>query len=273
MRVPFVKMHGLGNDFIVLDARAPERSGTLPAMTGEVARALADRREGIGCDQLILLEPSETHTFRMRIFNSDGGEVEACGNASRAVALLHGEAAKIETAGGVIALEPADGGASVDMGTPRFDWDAIPLGYAMDTANMPVGWAELETPMAVNVGNPHVVFFVEDTEIIDLAALGPLIERDPLFPEGINVNVASLVGEDHLRLNVWERGAGLTRACGTGACATAVAAIRKGLTGNTVRVTLPGGDLTIEWNEGGTIRMTGPASESYRGSFEWDDYA
>lgn len=269
MRVPFIKMHGLGNDFVVLDARA----NALPAVTCEVARALADRREGIGCDQLILLEPSAVNAFRMRIFNSDGGEVEACGNASRAVALLHGEAADVETAGGVISLEPADGGASVDMGAPRFDWDAIPLAYAMDTGNMPVAWAELESPIAVNVGNPHVVFFVEDTEVIDLSALGPLIERDPIFPEGINVNVASLVSEDHLRLNVWERGAGLTRACGTGACATAVAAIRKGLTGGKVQVTLPGGDLAIEWKEGGTIRMTGPATESYRGSFEWDDFA
>ena len=262
-------MHGLGNDFIVLDARGQ----TLPAMTGSIASALADRREGIGCDQLILLEPSEEHAFRMRIFNSDGGEVEACGNASRAVALLHGASAQVETAGGVIALEPANGGASVDMGQPRFEWDAIPLAYAMDTANMPVGWADLEAPMAVNVGNPHVVFFVEDTEIIDLGALGPLIENDPLFPAGINVNVASLVGKDHLRLNVWERGAGLTRACGTGACATAVAAISRGLVGPRVLVTLPGGDLVIEWTKGSSIRMTGPAAESYRGSFDWSDYA
>ena len=269
MRVPFVKMHGLGNDFLVLDARV----NTLPAMTGAVARALADRREGIGCDQLILLEPSTSEAFRMRIFNSDGSEVEACGNAARAVALLHGEPARIETAGGAITLQPANRGASVDMGAPRFDWDAIPLAYAMDTAQMPVGWADLEAPMAVNVGNPHVVFFVEDTEVIDLAALGPIIERDPLFPEGINVNVASRVGTDHLRLNVWERGAGLTRACGTGACATAVAAMRRGLVGRRVTVTLPGGDLTIKWDEGGSIVMTGPATESYRGSFEWDDFA
>lgn len=213
----------------------------------------------------------------MRIFNCDGGEVEACGNASRAVALLHGEPALVETAGGVIALEPVDGGASVNMGAPRFDWDAIPLAYAMDTATMPVGWptddSALDAPMAVNVGNPHVVFFVEEGKPIDLASIGPVIERDPLFPEGINVNVASLVGKDHLRLNVWERGAGLTRACGTGACATAVAAMRRGLVGERALVTLPGGDLVIEWREGGSIRMTGPATESYRGSFEWDDYA
>lgn len=269
MRIPFVKMHGLGNDFVVLDAR----ESALPEMTNGAARAIADRHTGIGCDQLIVLEPSTLVDFRMRIFNADGGEVEACGNASRAVAILHGEAARVETAGGIIAVTPTVGGASVDMGEPRFDWQAIPLDYAMDTAAMPVAWAELENPMAVNVGNPHVVFFVEDTEIVDLATLGPLIERDALFPEGVNVNVASVLGQDHLRLNVWERGAGLTRACGTGACATAVAAIRRGLVGRRVMVTLPGGDLVIEWPEGGNIRMTGPAAKSFRGSFEWDDFA
>ena len=269
MRVPFVKMHGLGNDFIVLDAR----ENALPAMTNNMAKSLSDRREGIGCDQLILLEESDASDFRMRIFNSDGSEVEACGNASRAVALLHGKAANVETAGGVIALEPAVGGASVDMGKPRFDWDQIPLAYAMDTHAMPVGWELLENPIAVNVGNPHVVFFVDDTDAIDLATLGPLIERDALFPQAINVNVASLNGKDHIRLNVWERGAGLTRACGTGACATAIAAMKRGLTGRKVTVALPGGDLTIEWREDQSILMTGPATEAYRGSFEWDDYA
>lgn len=273
MRVPFVKMHGLGNDFVVLDARTE----VLPEMNSGAARALADRREGIGCDQLIVLEPSDTLEFRMRIFNSDGSEVEACGNAARAVAMLHGKTATIETGGGPITLEPASGGASVNMGVPRFDWEAIPLAYAMDTANMPVGWptetGSIETPMAVNVGNPHVVFFVEETEQVDLAALGPLIERDPLFPNGVNVNIASVIGKDHLRLNVWERGAGLTRACGTGACATAVAAMKRGLTGRCATVTLPGGDLTIEWRDDDSILMTGPATEAYRGTFEWNDFA
>jgi len=269
MRLPFIKMHGLGNDFIVLDGR--EQS--LPEMTGTTARALADRREGIGCDQVIVLEPSDTADFRMRIFNSDGSEVGACGNASRAVALLHGVPAQVETGGGVIALEPATQGASVDMGAPRFDWDAIPLAYPMDTGAMPVGWDALEAPMAVNVGNPHVVFFVEDANAVDLSAIGPVIETDPLFPQAINVNVASLAGENHLNLHVWERGAGLTRACGTGACATAVAAMAKGIVQSPVRVSLPGGDLEIAWQKGGTIRMTGPATEAFRGSFEWDDFA
>jgi len=267
--IAFIKMHGLGNDFVVLDARLTP----LPQMTPHIARALGDRRTGIGFDQLVLLEPSETQAFRMRIFNSDGSEVEACGNAARAVALLHGEPAVIETGGGPIALEPLDGGARVDMGTPRFDWDAIPLAYPMDTFTMPVGWESLESPMAVNVGNPHAIFFVDDADAVPLETLGPVIEHDPLFPERVNVNVASLAGPDHLKLRVWERGAGLTRACGTGACATAVAAIRRGLVASPMRVTLPGGDLVIAWQPGGTILMSGPAAESYRGTFDWDDYA
>jgi diaminopimelate epimerase len=267
--IPFIKMHGLGNDFVVLDARIR----TLPLMTAKVAQGLGDRRTGIGFDQLVLLEPSETHAFRMRIFNSDGSEVGACGNAARAVALLHGVPALIETGGGPIMLEPLDGGARVDMGTPKFDWDAIPLAYPMDTFAMPVGWEQLENPMAVNVGNPHAIFFVEDADTVPLDAIGPVIEHDPIFPERVNVNVASLAGPDHLKLRVWERGAGLTRACGTGACATAVAAVRRGLVESPVRVTLPGGDLVIEWKPGGTILMSGPAATSFRGTFDWDDYA
>jgi diaminopimelate epimerase len=273
MRVPFIKMHGLGNDFVVLDAR----EHPLPAMTTQAARALGDRRRGIGFDQLVLLEPSETHHFKMRIFNSDGSEVGACGNAARAVALLHGKVATIETGGGPITLEPMNGGARVDMGHPRFGWDAIPLAFAMDTAAMPVGWpidgGALQAPMAVNVGNPHAVFFVDDADAVPLESVGPVIEHDPIFPERVNVNVASLVGPDHLKLRVWERGAGLTRACGTGACATAVAAIRKGLVGNLVTISLPGGDLVIEWRAGETMLMSGPAAEAFRGTFEWDDYA
>lgn len=267
--IAFIKMHGLGNDFVVLDARTT----ALPTMTPAMARALGERRTGIGFDQLVLLEPSATHAFRMRIFNSDGSEVEACGNAARAVALLHGEPVVIETGGGPIALESLGDGARVDMGLPRFDWDAIPLAYPMDTFTMPVGWESLEAPMAVNVGNPHAIFFVDDADAVPLATLGPVIEHDPLFPERVNVNVASPAGPDHLKLRVWERGAGLTRACGTGACATAVAAIRRGLVASPVRVTLPGGDLVIAWEPGGSILMSGPAAESYRGTFNWDDYA
>ncbi len=273
MRTPFIKMHGLGNDFVVLDARETE----LPSVTNALAKAIADRRTGIGCDQLVLLEPSVSHDFKMRFFNNDGGEVGACGNASRAVAMLHGQPANVETAGGTLSLHPSEGGASVDMGTPRFDWDAIPLDYPMDTLSMPLGWpmddGALENPTAVNVGNPHAVFFVEDADAVDLATYGPIIEHDAVFPERVNVNVTSLIAPDHLRLHVWERGAGITRACGTGACATAVAAARRGITGRDVMVSLPGGDLRIEWRDDDTVLMTGPATEAFSGTFEWDDFA
>ena len=267
MRIPFTKMHGLGNDFVVLDAR----SEPMPAMTSRTAKALADRRTGIGCDQLIVLEKSATADFRMRIFNADGGEVESCGNASRAVALLHGSKAQVETDGGLITLEPASSGATVDMGEPKLEWQTIPLAYAMDTLSMPVSWEELENPSAVNVGNPHVIFFVDDADAVELERLGPIIENDPLFPSRVNVNVAS-VADRQIKLRVWERGVGLTRACGTGACATAVAAISRNLLNSPVQVNLPGGMLEIAWQQGSTIRMTGPAETSFTGSFEWDDF-
>ncbi|MEI6643623.1 MAG: diaminopimelate epimerase [Novosphingobium sp.] len=267
MPIAFRKMHGLGNDFIVIDAR------TVPvAMSAARAAALADRRTGIGCDQLIVLEPSEAADVRMRIFNADGSEVEACGNATRAVGLLLGGAQRIETLGGTLASEAVEGGVSVDMGRARFGWSEIPLAYAMDTLAMPVGWEDLENPAAVNVGNPHVVFFVADADAIDLARLGPVIETDPLFPEKVNVGVASVMGPNQIKLRVWERGVGLTRACGTGACAAAVLAIRRRLVTGPVRVDLPGGPLEIAWTEGGSIRMTGPAAHSFSGSFDADDY-
>ena len=268
MRVPFIKMHGLGNDFVVLDARVD----AVPAMDNALAAALADRKTGIGCDQLILLEPSSVADLRMRIFNADGGEVEACGNATRTVGLLHGATAKIETLGGILATSPADSGIAVDMGLPRFGWDEIPLAYAMDTLAMPVGWETLENPAGVNVGNPHAVFFVADTSDIDLTRLGPVIEHDPLFPSRVNVNVATVTARDAIRLRVWERGVGETRACGTGACATAIAAMRRGLCDRRVTVTLTGGSLVIEWTAEGRIVMTGSAAESFRGSFDPADY-
>ena len=268
MRVPFIKMHGLGNDFIVLDARVPG----VPAITARLAAALADRKTGIGCDQLILLEPSDLADLRMRIFNADGGEVEACGNATRAVGLLHGGAARIETLGGVLLSAPADGGVAVDMGEPRFGWDEVPLAYAMDTLTMPVGWEALDAPAAVNVGNPHVVFFVADNAAIELERLGPLIEHDPLFPARVNVNVATVVDRQTIRLRVWERGVGETRACGTGACATAVAAMRRGLVERQVTVILEGGSLAIGWGADNRVTMTGPAVESFRGWFDPAEY-
>jgi diaminopimelate epimerase len=268
MRIAFTKMHGLGNDFVVLDGR----EDTLPALDSATVAALANRHTGIGCDQLILLEPSASADFRMRIFNADGGEVEACGNAARAVGQLHGRAARVETLGGMIETSPSDSGISVDMGVPRFEWQDIPLAYPLDTHLMPVAWEELVHPLAVNVGNPHAVFFVPDCDAIDMARLGPIIETDPIFPQRINVNVGTVIDRGHMRLRVWERGAGLTLACGTGACASAVAAIRRGLADSPVRVALPGGVLIIEWRDNDHIVMTGPATESFRGSFDLSDF-
>jgi len=260
-------MHGLGNDFVVIDAR--ERD---VAITSARAQAIADRKTGVGCDQLILVEPSDAADARMRIFNADGSEVEACGNATRCVAMLLGGTSRIETLGGLLSGTVDGNGAQVDMGAPRFDWDAIPLAYAMDTAAMPVAWEDLSTPIAVNVGNPHVVFFVPDADAVDLERLGPIVEHDPLFPERVNVNVASLVDTDRVKLRVWERGAGLTRACGTGACATAVAAIRSGRAKSPVAVDLPGGRLTIAWAPGGSILMSGPAAHVFTGELELEDF-
>jgi diaminopimelate epimerase len=278
MRAAFSKMHGLGNDFVVLD----RRESPLPPLSPTIVRALADRHTGIGCDQLVLLEPSEVADLKMRIFNADGEEVSACGNATRAVALRHakangigpdGAAVQIETAAGILSARSTDAGIAVDMGRPRLEWEAIPVAYALDTLSLPVGWEELEQPCAVNMGNPHAVFFVPDCDTVPLDRLGPQIETDPLFPERVNVNVATIEDRHHIRLRVWERGAGLTRACGTGACATAVAAIRRGLVGRSVEVTLPGGTLAIDWSEDGRVTMTGPAAESFRGTFDWGDFA
>lgn len=267
MTRPFHKMHGLGNDFVIFDAReAPFE------MHGRLARALSDRRNGIGCDQLIVLEPSDVANARMRIWNADGSEVESCGNASRCVAMLIGGTARIETLGGIITVTAQDGGISVDMGRPRFGWQDIPLAYAMDTAAMPVGWDGLQSPFAVNVGNPHIVFFVEDSGATDLGRLGPLIEQDPLFPERVNINVASMEN-GAIRLHVWERGVGLTQACGTGACAAAVAALSRKLASNPVEVRLPGGNLSISWSPDSPVVMTGAATHVFEGRVDLEAFA
>jgi diaminopimelate epimerase len=264
----FAKMHGLGNDFIVIDERAAPI-----AMTGALARALADRKTGIGCDQLILIGASDRADVSMRIFNHDGSEVEACGNATRCVPLFVGRDVTIATKAGILDARMSGGKVSVDMGEPRFDWDAIPLAYAMDTAQMPVSWEDLPAPAAANIGNPHVVFFLEDLDKVDMERLGPLIEHDPLFPARVNVNCAQVTGPDAIRLVVWERGVGFTRACGTGACATAVSAIRRKLVSGPVTVSLPGGDLIVDWRPGGRIVMTGPATHVFDGTFDLDSLA
>ena len=261
MATRFDKMHGLGNDFVILDGReAPV------AVSERLARALADRKTGIGCDQLILLEPSTAADLKMRIWNHDGGEVEICGNASRCVVALTG-AKTLETGGGIVTGGQADGEVEVHLPAPKFGWADIPLSYPMDTTALPLGWGPLEKPMAVNVGNPHLVFFVPDLRIVELMSTGPSIEHDPAFPERINVNVAS-VSDEGITLRTWERGAGLTRACGTGACATAVAAIASKRARSPVKVTMRGGTLTIGWEPGGEISMRGPATHVFKGEID-----
>jgi diaminopimelate epimerase len=259
-------MHGLGNDFVVLDAREQP-----VVMTSALAKALADRHLGIGCDQLILLEPSATADVKMRIWNHDGGEVESCGNASRCVVALTG-AKTLETGGGLVEGGTFGAEVEVSLPPPRFEWDAIPLAYPMDTAHLPLGWGPLDNPMALSVGNPHLVFFVPDETKIDIEAEGPSIEHDPAFPDRINVNVAS-VRDDGIHLRTWERGAGLTLACGTGACATAVAAIVQKRATSPVKVHMRGGALTISWAPGEPIRMRGSATHVFKGEIDLEAFA
>ena len=270
----FRKMNGLGNDFVVLDSRARAL-----ALAPEIVRVIADRKEGIGCDQLIALEPSDKADVFMRIWNADGGEVEACGNAARCVAAViateQGRSqVSIETEDQVLgAAVGGDGNVTIDMGVPRLAWDEIPLAEPVhDTSRIelqagPIDAPVLHSPGAVNVGNPHALFFVEDTEAIDLAGIGPMLECHPLFPERANISLVQVMSPDHLKVRTWERGAGLTRACGTAACASAVAAVRRDLAGRKVTVSLPGGDLVIEWREAdGHVLMTGPYELDFEGT-------
>ena len=257
----FHKMHGLGNDFVIFDAREEPL-----AMDEPLARAVSDRKTGIGCDQLVVLEKSTVADLRMRIWNHDGIEVESCGNASRCVvALTH--AKTIETGGGLVRGEEDGSDIEVSLGEPHFEWDQVPVTYAIPTNPMPMAWGELHNPVALSVGNPHVVFFVDNADSIDLDELGPRIEHDPVFPDRINVNVAE-VHPDGIRLRTWERGAGITRACGTGASATAVAAILTKRVQSPVKVTMRGGSLTIAWAPGEPIRMRGSAAYVFKGEIE-----
>ncbi len=274
----FRKMNGLGNDFAVLDTRL---SGL--RVDSVYARRIADRSSGVGCDQVIVIEPSQRADAFMRILNPDGSEVDACGNGTRCVAALlaveHGRNdVSIETGAGILrGTVRADGAVTIDMGPPRLGWQDIPLARAFDdTATLDVSFdggeaGPLGAPGAVNMGNPHCVFVVADLERYDLATIGPRIEHDPLFPERANVSLVQVLGDSAIRLAVWERGAGLTRACGTAACAAAVTTARKGLTGRKVSVGLPGGNLEIEWRaEDDHILMTGPWQLDYEGVFEFD---
>ena len=269
--IPFRKMHGLGNDFVVLDRRRD--TVEIDAAT---ARALADRRTGIGCDQLILIEPAQDPAAQifMRILNADGSEAEACGNGTRCIARLVADETgenriRIETAAGLLDAElTPDGNIAVDMGPARTAWHEIPLAREMDTARVALSLGPLIEPVCTNIGNPHATFFVPDAEAIDLAALGPRLEHDQLFPERANIGVATVLDRGRIRLRVWERGVGLTSACGTGACAALVAASRRGLTERRASVMLDGGALDINWREDGRVIMTGPAALAFEGTFD-----
>lgn len=268
----FVKMNGLGNDFVVVEARTQSFSPS----AAEVRR-LADRKSGLGCDQLVAIEPSDKADARIRFWNADGEVAGACGNASRCVAWLlmrdlGRDAVILETDGGLLqARRLGRDLISVDMGQPRLDWSEIPLSRAMDTreidlsASLPPG-ADLGLAGCVSMGNPHVVFFVPDLAAMPVTTLGPLIEHDPLFPDAVNVGFAEIKARDHIRLRVWERGAGLTLACGTGSCAALVAASRRGLVDRSAWLELDGGDLTIEWRTSDDhVIMTGPVEVEFEG--------
>ena len=267
----FVKMHGLGNDFVVLDAR---RSGLL--LTADAVRAIADRRRGVGCDQLIVVEPprGDNSTAWMTIYNPDGSESGACGNATRCVAwLLMGETGAdrvvIETRAGLLKAETrGDKMVAVDMGPARLDWRDIPLAEARDTLHLGIGLGPLSDPVGVSMGNPHAVFFVPDVADVNLPSVGSGLEHHPLFPERANIEIVQVLGPEKLRMRVWERGAGITQACGTGACASLVAAARRGLTTRKAEVVLDGGSLFIEWLADGHVLMTGPVALAFRGSLD-----
>ncbi|MBM3503649.1 MAG: diaminopimelate epimerase [Alphaproteobacteria bacterium] len=274
MDTAFVKMHGLGNDFIVFDARQ-RRIGLGAAQI----RALADRHRGIGCDQVIVIEPAAQDLAMLRFFNADGGESGACGNGTRCVGAMlldqtGSDHATLSTVAGRIAVDRSDGEVWVDMGPARLDWRDIPLSRPQDTLHLELRVdteaGSLADPVAVSMGNPHAVFFVPDVEVFDLATIGPRLERHPLFPERANITLANVQGRERIVARVWERGAGLTLACGTAACAMAVAAVRRDLCDRRVKVVLPGGTLTIEWRADNHVLMSGAVSKVFQGSIDLD---
>jgi diaminopimelate epimerase len=271
--IAFRKMNGLGNDFVVIDARTRAIS-----ISDEQARAIANRTTGIGCDQLIVMENSSLADVKMRIWNAEGGEVESCGNASRCIADIvmdeKGEdSATISTKGGfLVGTRAGTLQVSVDMGKPKFNWDQIPLSEKFaDTRHIelqvgPIDAPLMHSPSVVNVGNPHCIFWVKDLNVVNLGRVGPMLEHHPLFPERANIEMAKVVARDHVVVNVWERGAGLTKACGTAACAVMAAGFRIKIIDRAARVTLPGGDLMMSINEETEhVIMTGPLAYDYEG--------
>jgi len=269
---PFRKMQGLGNDFAVFDARSAP-----VLLTPELTRRLADRHFGIGCDTVVLVLPGSAQSdAALRFFNADGGEVSACGNATRCVArLLMDERGlarvRLESKGGSLQCSDAGNGlVTVDMGNPRLEWNEVPLSEAKDTLQFQFAVeGRTLSASAVSMGNPHCVLFVGDAEKAPVAQIGPLIETHPLFPEGVNVEFAQILDKERIRMRVWERGVGITLACGTGAAATAVAAIRKGLTSRKLDLILDGGSLALEWREeDGHVLMTGPGVTFFKGDVD-----
>ncbi|WP_041797015.1 diaminopimelate epimerase [Pararhodospirillum photometricum] len=266
---PFLKMHGLGNDFVIVDTRH-----TSFTPTSALVRALSDRRTGIGCDQFITIEPPRAEGWAfMGIRNADGEVVESCGNAARCVGAVllaetKGAPVCLDTLAGPIVAEAAsEERVAVDMGPARLAWDQIPLAGPADTLSLDLAVGPLSAPVAVSVGNPHAVFFVPEAEAVDLDRWGPLVEHHPLFPRRVNVEVVHQRPDGSLRMRVWERGVGITRACGTGACAVLIAARRRGLVpGETADVVLDGGTLTITWRESDShVVMAGTATRVYSG--------
>jgi diaminopimelate epimerase len=260
-------MHGIGNDFVVLDARARPLE-----LSTQAARTLADRRWGVGCDEILIIErPKNGGDAFMGVRNADGSVAEQCGNGVRCVAdVLMTETGKtsltIETLGGpVTATRGVNGMVSIDMGAAKTEWRDIPLAEARDTLHLNISEGPLRDPVGVSMGNPHAVFFVPDAAAVDLKTLGPKLEHHALFPERANIEVVQVRSPAHLRMRVWERGSGITQACGTGACASLVAAVRRGLSARKARVTLDGGDLEIEWREDGHVIMTGPVAYAFDG--------
>lgn len=268
-------MNGLGNAFAIFDARG----GAPFIMRSDMAKAVADPQTGIGCDQVIVMERALDADVFMRIWNADGSEVNACGNATRCVAWhimeeTGRDRATVQTEAGILkAVRVGKTIIGVDMGPPKLGWEDIPLAERMDTRGIdvklgPIDNPYLSRPGAVNMGNPHCVFFVEDVMDMAVEKIGPMVEFHPMFPQQVNVGFAEVRGDDAIRLRVWERGAGLTKACGTGACAAVVAAHRRRLTGRTVTVELDGGDLFIEWRPDNHVYMTGPIELTAQGEMQ-----
>lgn len=260
--LPFMKMHGLGNDFVVIDSR-----GRAAVTTPALARAAGDRHRGVGFDQLAEIRDGEETDITLDFWNSDGSRAGACGNATRCVAthVMDGTGADrltIRTARGLLAARRVAGVTWVNMGPPQLDWDAVPLAREMDVTALPLDG----TPVAVGMGNPHCVFVVPDAGAVALAETGPRVEHDPLFPERTNVEFAQVRARDEIRMRVWERGTGITLACGSGACATVVATALRGLTDRHVRMELDGGWLELDWREDG-VWMGGPTAHVFDAVF------